>query len=388
MRPTTRRLPEGLSPPLLVLNWLDRENPRAGGAEVHLHEIFGRLARRGWEVTVVTSGWPGAESPVRLDGMEVHRVGGRHTYPLSAVRHVRGVLSGRRFGLVVEDLNKAPLYSPLWAPGKHLLLVHHLFGSTGFQGAAPPVALATWMLERAIPRVYRRTPIVAVSESTRSDLIRRGLPEAGIEVVENGVDTSWYVPVQDGERFERPTALYLGRLKRYKRVDLILSAIAGLRMRGREVELLIAGEGDDRGRLERAAGRLGLGPDTVRFLGFVPEARKLELLQRAWVHVLTSAKEGWGITNLEAAACGTPSVSSDSPGLRDSVVDGRSGFLVPHGDVERLTERLELLLADEDLRDAMGASARAFAGGLSWDRAAGRFERLLDAAVASQHAED
>jgi glycosyltransferase involved in cell wall biosynthesis len=368
---------------LLVLNWLDRENPRAGGAEVHLHETFGRLVGRGWQVTAVTSGWRGAAARVHLDGIEVHRTGGRYSYPLAAFRHVRGPLSDRRFVLTVEDLNKAPLFSPLWAPGGHVLLVHHLFGATGFQGASVPVALATWLLERVIPPVYRSVRTIAVSESTRADLVQRGLSPSRIEVIENGVDTAAYVPAARGGRYPRPTLLYLGRLKKYKRIDLILAAVARLRDRGVPPTLFVAGEGDDGPRLRRLARELGLTPDIVSFLGLVSEEKKLELLQRAWVNVLTSAKEGWGITNLEAAACGTPSVVSDSPGLRDSVLDGRTGLLVPHEDVATLADKLQALLSDEDLRDRMGSAARHFAMTLSWDATTERLDRTLRAAVAS-----
>lgn len=374
---------------VLVMNWLDRENPESGGAETHLHETFGRLADRpGWAVTAVTSGWPGAASRSRLDGLDIHRVGGRHSYLLAGPRYVRAGRAGKSFDLVVEDLNKVPLFSPRWSSEPVLLLVHHLFGSTAFREASPPIATATWLLERPIPRVYSGTPVVAVSESTRTDLIRRGMDGERIEVVENGVDVEYFHPEPTGTRFPRPTLLYLGRLKRYKRVDLILEAVAGLRERGDSVQLLVAGEGSDQARLERKAARLGLGTENVRFLGFVSEARKLELLQRAWVHVLTSSREGWGISNLEAAACGTPTVASDSPGLRDSVITGRTGVLVPHGDVERLTRRVSELLDDDSLRERMGRAAREFATGLSWERSADRLAGALKRAMASKNRSD
>ena len=373
---------------LLVMNWLDRENPEAGGAELHLHETFGRLAEQGWEVTLVTSGWPGAPQRTRLDRIEVHRVGGRHSYPVLAPRYVRRSLSGQTFDLIVEDLNKAPLFSPLWAPSPYLLIVHHLFGSTGFQGASVAVAAATWLLERPLPKVYRELPVIVVSESTRVDLVERGFRADRIQVVESGVDTTRYKPIAEIERFREATLLYLGRLKRYKRVDLILAAVAKLRSQGVQVRLFVAGQGDHALKLERQAADLGLGPEAVEFLGFVSEEEKLKLLQRAWVHVLTSAKEGWGISNLEASACATPTVASDSPGLRDSVIDQETGFLVPHGDADALVGKIRLLLSDRTLRGRMGKAARQFALSLSWDQTARRFGSLLEAAVASRHGED
>jgi glycosyltransferase involved in cell wall biosynthesis len=362
---------------VLLLNWLDRENPRAGGAETHLHETFGRLAARGWEITLVCSGWPGAAPLVDLDGIEVRRVGGRHTYPFLVARHVKRILSDRAFDVVVEDLNKAPVFSPSWAPAPVVLLVHHLFGRTAFQEAPLPLALATWALERPIPRHYRGIPVIAVSDSTRDDLARRGLDPGLIEVVPNGIALDEFEPARDDGRFDEPTVLYLGRLKRYKRVDLVIRAVARLKGEGIPVRLLVAGKGDHRSALGAEARRVGLGPDDIRFLGFVSETEKRELLARAWVHCLTSPKEGWGISNLEAAASGTPTVASDSPGLRDSVVDGETGFLVPHGRVEELSRRIALLLRDGELRERLGRGGRRFAERFSWARTSERVGEVI-----------
>jgi glycosyltransferase involved in cell wall biosynthesis len=361
---------------VLVLNWQDRLNPRAGGAETHLHEIFGRLVRRGHQVTLLVSGWDAAGKGATVDGMEVHRTGGRYTFNLAAPVYYRRRLQHREFDVMVEDLNKVPLLVPLWAKHPVALLVHHLFGTTAFREASAPVAATTWLLERPLGRVYRDIPTMAVSPSTARDLGVRGLDEDAIAVIPNGVDLDQCVPGEPGTRFETPTILYLGRLKRYKRVDLPIRAIAALRDQGATVRMIVAGTGDREAALRTLVRDLEL-DDRVEFAGFVTEEEKIRLFQRAWAHVLTSPKEGWGITNLEAAACGTPTVASDSPGLRDSVVDGETGFLVPHGDVAALARRIRALIDDEALRERMGDAARRFAERFTWDRAAAETERFL-----------
>jgi glycosyltransferase involved in cell wall biosynthesis len=370
---------------ILVLNWQDRENPQAGGAEIHLHETFGRLAQWGWDVTLVTSGWAGAEPYAELDGIRVHRVGGRYSHPLHLPRYIHRTFGGAPpFDLVVEDLNKIPVLSPTWVGCPTLLLVHHLFGGTAFLEASLPVASATWLLERTIPPIYRGIPTVAVSESTRDDLVDRGLFPEQIEVIPNGIDLGHFTLAPGGieaGRFPEPTLLYLGRLKRYKRVDLPLKAVAELRRRGIGVRLIVAGRGDHQEALEAEARALQLGPEAVTFAGFVSDEEKLRLLRGAWVHVLTSPKEGWGIANLEAAAVGTPTVASDSPGLRDSVKDGETGFLVPHGDPSKLADALAHLLLDPALRLRQGAAARAFAETLGWDVSARRMALALEGAA-------
>jgi len=361
---------------VLIFNWQDRLNPFAGGAETHLHEIFGRLAGRGHEVTLIASGWPGGARREEVDGIDVRRVGGRHSYSLAAPAAYHRRLAASPFDVLVEDLNKVPIFSPIWSRHPMVLLVHHLFGGTAFEEAPFPIAAATWLLEQPLGIVYRGRPTIAVSESTAADLARRGFDRERIAVIPNGVDAADFTPGEPEERLGEPTLLYLGRLKRYKRIDLILRAVALLRDRGLVVRTVVAGQGDWADELARLRDGLDLGT-LVEMPGFVSEAAKREYFRRAWIHVLTSPKEGWGITNLEAAACGTPTIASDSPGLRDSVVDGETGFLVPHGDVEALAACIRRLIEDGDLRRRLGRQARAFAERFSWDGAADRMEEFL-----------
>ena len=361
---------------ILAVNWLDRANPLAGGAEIHFHEIFGRLATRGHAVTMLTSGWNGAKARENVDGMDVHRTGGRHSFALRGRRAVRRALREGTFDVVVEDVNKLPLFLANLTELPFYVIVPHLFGSTAFQAESVPIASIVWLSERPVPWIYRRAAFHAISDSTKDDLIRRGVRADAIRVIYPGVDAESYCPDPSVSRTSDPSFLYIGRLKRYKRVDLAIRAVAAVRSMGHTVRLDIAGDGDDRSRLERLASRLGVA-DGVRFLGFVSEAEKVELLRGAWATVLLSPKEGWGITNVEAAACGTPAVASDSPGLRESVRHEQTGILVPHGDVDALAMVLVRLAEAPDLVAALGANARAFAEGLTWDEATDKTEEHL-----------
>jgi glycosyltransferase involved in cell wall biosynthesis len=360
---------------ILVVNWLDRENPLAGGAETHLHELFGRLARRGHDVTALVSGWPGCEPRASLDGIDVHRSGRRYTFSLTAPVYFRRELAAKGFDVVVEDLNKIPVFTPMWVRAPVVLLVHHLFGTSAFQAAPAPVAAVTWLLDQTVPTAFRSRPVIAVSESTKQDLVSRGMRSDRIHVVPNGIDLDYFSPAP-AERASRPTLFVLGRLRRYKRVDLIVSAVARLAAEGTDVELLIAGDGDERRHLERQIRELHLA-DRVRLLGFIDERAKRDVLRRAWIHVISSSKEGWGISNLEAAACATPSVATDVPGLRESVVQGETGLLVPFGDVPALAAAIGTLVRDSAAREALGRKARIFAERFSWEAAADGVEGVL-----------
>jgi glycosyltransferase involved in cell wall biosynthesis len=365
---------------VLLVNWQDIENPQAGGAEIHLHEIFGRLARRGHEITLMCGGWSGAARRTRIDDMDIHRVGTRATFGVRAYSSFRRELARLPWDIIVEDINKVPLYTPLWSRHRVAALVPHLFGATAFLELAAPLASAVWLAERPLGRIYRNVPFEAISESTRDDLVVRGIPRRHIEVIHPGMDTKAYTPLP-ASRSPRPVFVYLGRLKKYKGVHHVIRAFGA--MKNTEATLEIAGAGDYRPELEMLARSLDLGT-RVRFLGRISEAEKLALLRRAWGLVFASPKEGWGITNLEAAACATPVVASNSPGIRESVRHGETGFLIPHGDIAATAAAMDRLAGSADLVEQLGRQARRFAETFTWERAADETERHLSRLTGGQ----
>jgi len=361
-----------------VVNWQDRTNPQAGGAEVHLHEIFGRLAAR-HEVHLLCSGWRGAAPEEAVDGMHVHRVSTRYGFTFRARAAFRRLAAQVRPDIVVEDVNKAPLNLPRYWGGPFVLIVPHLFGTTAFRELPLPLAAAVWAAERPMPRVYARAGVHAISDSTRRDLVARGFRAEAVRVIYPGVDAVHFTPDPGVPREAAPTFLYVGRLKRYKQIDVAIRALGALSPPAR---LLVAGTGDDRGRLEALARRLGLA-ERVTFLGYVSEAEKIALYRRVWAVVLASLKEGWGITNLEAAACGTPALAADNSALRESVRDGETGYLFATGDAAALGAAMSRVAADPAVRERLGRGARAFAETFSWERTALETETHLDAVRAA-----
>lgn len=370
---------------ILVVNWQDWTHPQAGGAEIHLRETFGRLADRGHRVDLLVVGHAGAPSEERLDGINVLRRGRSRALFNYAVPGVwRRVLSKSDYDVVVDDLNKVPFFTPLYVDVPVVALVHHLFGTTIFQETNPAFGVYLLATEAPLPWVYRDCPFIAVSPSTAADLERRGIDRERIAVIPNGL------PQIEGEadvlaiaKSSAPLFVYLGRLKRYKRVDLILEAFARTAAEWPEARLVVAGTGDWRERLERMAERLGIAERTS-FPGWVGDDEKWRLLRRAWGLLYTSPKEGWGIASLEAQRVGTVAIVSDVAGLRDTVVDGRTGWLVPHEDVDALAAAMRRSIEDPDGRAEMEAAAVERARGYTWDAAADATERVLEAAAAGR----
>jgi glycosyltransferase involved in cell wall biosynthesis len=351
---------------ILFINWRDIRNPEAGGAEVHLHEISKRMAARGHKVTVLASRFPQSPERETIDGVSIVRRGGKFGFNFCVPSATRALLCEEAFDVVVDDINKIPFYTPLYIRRPILALSHHLFAGTIFLETVFPIAAYVYLSEALIPLVYRKTRFVAVSESTKRELVRRGIPDLNIDVVHNAVDHARYTP-GDLPKPEEPLIAYLGRIKRYKRVGLVLLAAKMVFEKHPAARLVIVGSGDYLPNLVRQARDLGIA-DRVEFTGFVTEDRKIRILRKAHVVVNPSSKEGWGVTVTEANACGTPVVASNVPGLRDAVVDGKTGFLVTYGDVGGFAARISGILSDRPLREDLSRAAILWSREFNWDR--------------------
>jgi glycosyltransferase involved in cell wall biosynthesis len=366
---------------ILILNERDPRHPQAGGAETHVHEIFSRLAARGHRVAQLVSAFPGAARSETLDGVELCRLGRGWVPAYYALAARECAVRTRRdeFDVVVECLNKLPYLAPLYAKTPVLGLCHHLFGSAAFLQVSWPTAAALWCAERAIPWVFRRSRFVAISDSTRDDLVSRGVAGERIDVQLPGIrrpQVADFAPIAERE----PWIIYVGRLEAYKRIDVLIDAMARLAPRHPELKLAVVGRGAARERLERRAREQGIA-ERVHFTGFVSDAERDAWLARARVCICPSAKEGFGLTVVEANVLGTPNVATDAPGLRDTVRDGETGYLVPEGDVQALASRAASLLDDDALAGRMSRAALSWSQRFDWDEAALAMERSLERAV-------
>jgi len=365
---------------ILAVNWRDLKNPEAGGAETHIHEILERLTAWGHEVTLLAASYPGATNEERYHGLRVIRGGGAMTANFVLPRKARKLLAAESFDVLVEDVNKVPFFLPRISDLPCLLVVPHLFGATVFRETNPLFASYVWLMERAVPTVFGRGRAIAISPSTREDLIARGLDGSRVKVSYCGFDAEPYDLRQPPPRNGHPTIVHTGRLRKYKGADLVLRSFLKISAALPEAKLEIVGDGPERPALERLSESLGMG-DRVRFHGFMPLPDMVDLLHRSHLFLNASPKEGWGLTVVEAGACGVPTVAADSPGLRDSVRHGETGILVPYGDTQAMAEAALELLSDEPRRASMGEAASRRARGYSWDTAAREMEEQLFALV-------
>jgi glycosyltransferase involved in cell wall biosynthesis len=353
---------------ILLLNWQDIKNPSGGGAEVYLHQIFKRLAGQGHKITLLCSQFAGAPAEEEIDGIFVVRKGNRNLFNYIVPIEYATKFHHEPYDIVIDDINKIPFYTPAFVRKPLLGMVMHLFDTSIFKEASIPAASYVYCAEQIALSVYKRTPLVAISESTLHELLDHGYQRDNVFLVPCAVNHATYRPLPEVIRNE-PIIGYVGRIKKYKSVDHLLYAFAIVQKEMPDAKLIVIGEGDGRPVFQQLSYKLNIDHATT-FTGFLPLEEKVRLLNRMQLVVNTSAKEGWGLTVTEANACGAPAVASNVPGLRDAVIDGETGLLYEYGNIEQLAEKILLLLRDQNLRSRLSSAALKYAQSLTWDNSA------------------
>jgi len=372
---------------VLLLCWRDTGHPQGGGSETYLQRIGAQLAESGIKVTLRTARYPGARRREVVDGLHISRGGGRYSVYLWALLAMAaamvglGPLRGTRPDVVVDTQNGWPFLARLVFGRRVAVLVHHCHREQ-WPVAGPVMSRLGWYVESKVsPRMHRRNQYVTVSLPSARDLTDLGVDPGQIAVVRNGLDEA---PPQTLSlpRSATPRVAVLSRLVPHKRIEDALEAVAQLRPRLPDLHLDILGGGWWEQRLVDHAARLGI-PDAVTFHGHVDDVTKHEVLQRCWVHVLPSRKEGWGLAVTEAAQHAVPTIGyRSSGGLTDSIIDGVTGLLVD--DHAQLVARLEQLLSDPVLRDQLGGKAQIRSCEFSWRQSADAMRTVLESVLAGK----
>ena len=361
---------------ILIFNWQDITHPLAGGAEVHLHETYSRIAAMGHDVTLFCSMYRGAKPVEDMNGIHVIREGGRFLFNFVVMKKYFTTFRQQRFDLIVDDVNKIPFYTPSYVKEPVLGELHHLLGTSVFKETLFPLATYVYLAEQAALPMYKRIHFMIHSPSTQFEVAENGFSPEKIHYVPYGLNHELYRKT-NSEKSTIPLVGALGRLKKYKSFDHLIEAFPIVKEAVPDAKLVIVGDGDDRARLMAMTDTLGL-RDSITFTGFVSEEEKVDWLNKMHLAVNTSAKEGWGLTAIEANACGTPTVSSNVQGLRDAVLDNETGLLYEYGDREKLAEKIILLLRDAHLRTTLADNALRRSKEFDWQTGAEKTMEVIE----------
>jgi glycosyltransferase involved in cell wall biosynthesis len=334
------------------------------------------LVSNGHEVTLFASGFPGGSEVDEHDGIRIIRKGTWYNANYVLPFCVRDFAGKHPVDLIIDDVNKIPFFLPAVTKVRVVPVVPHLFGTTVYRETNALFATYVYLWERLIPLVYKGCRFAVISPSTRDDLVGRGIPAERIDVVLCGLDHATYRRIEGIERYPEPTIVHFGRMRKYKAIDVVVRAFSMIRSELSNARLLIVGDGPEKPSIVRLVEKLDL-VGCVRFLGVVTTGELVGILNQAHLFLNASPKEGWGLTVVEANACGVPVVASNRPGLRDSVRNGETGYLVEYGDHAAFAAKSLELLRDRPRWNRMSAAAVQWAQSMTWDRTAQEMERIF-----------
>ncbi len=342
-----------------------------GGAEVFTMEIAKRLVHRGHNVVLFTSEFPGSSRAENADGVRIVRAGSKYSVHSHAKKFYRDATAKSRFDIIIDGINTRPFLTPSFANHGETLfaLIFQLAREYWFYETPFPIALIGYFfLERKWLRPYRDLPTITISKSTQDDLLQMRFKR----VFKVPVGTNVRLGSNAASKADYPAIIFDGRLGKAKRPDHVLKAFRLVKRKVRDSQLWIVGDGPMKKRLlERAE-------EGITFFGGIEHPKRIELLEKSWVLVNPSIREGFGINIINANAVGTPAIGYDVPGLRDSIVPGSTGLLVKNGDINSLADALIKVISDESLRTSLSKNAFQYSKLFSWDESARQFLEIIE----------
>src|SRR2546428_4856007 len=366
---------------VVVLSRRDITHYLSGGAGRYIHEIFRRLTTR-YSVTVLAEGGPGSKPVTEIDGITYRHFSGSFQRLLLPARYVTK-FAGRTDVLVDNADVGIPWLSPLYTKVPRIVVIYQVAGNIFHHELARPLAEVAIRLEPRLYQMYKNSEVVTCSPSTKNDLLRLGLSPEKVSVIVPGIDDSFRRFEPDGHKFSDPTVVCISRFRRYKGLGYAIRAMKYVLERTPRAKLIIVGNGDET-EVKKEVQRTSY-PDSIRILQRTPNKwndEKRFMLSRAHLLLIPSVREGYGIVVIEANACGTPAVGWSVAGVQDSIVDGKTGFLVPFGNTRALGQTIaKCLEAAEPQCSSLSRNALEWARQHSWDKAAKEFEKTIETAL-------
>jgi glycosyltransferase involved in cell wall biosynthesis len=363
---------------ILWLNHRDPKHPLAGGAEVHLREVSRRLVAKGCQITLLSESFKGSARYELLDGIKVLRVGDRFSIHLLAPLIVARL--AKSYDVIIDDIAHAvPWWSSKVTSRPVIGIIHHVHQNVASFELRFPLDVAVKLAERTVKFSYDRiiTDSTASQQQIESLL---GLDSSHVRVVYCGVDHELYKPFDS--KYEAPTILWAGNIKKYKNVDHVVFAFQLAKRRVPKLRLIIYGTGYYKPKIEHLVQDLQL--EDVSFIERLPTLEKARLFAKCWVLCFPSFIEGWGLVVTEAGACGTPAVAYNTGSLSEAIIDGKTGLLVDYGNIVALAEKLELLVSNPSLRTSLSMGAIEYSKEFTWERTANTTYLLLEEAISQK----
>ena len=317
---------------ILIFSWRALGHPHAGGAEKVTFNHAKAWVKAGHKVTIFSSSFNNSKKNEVIEGVEILRSGDE----IFGVR-VNAFFwylssSSRRYDLVVDEVHGLPFFTPIFVRVPKMVFIHEVAKEVWILNPWPKPfnlipAFFGFFLEPFIYKIfYKKIKFLTVSKSTKDDLVGWGIPKENINIIQNGLDIN--KPKKIFQKQKKTTLIFLGSLSKDKGIEDAIKCFSKLSSLNKDWQFWIIGKSDSSylNYLKNLAKRFNVS-NHIKFWGFVNENKKVELLSKSHLLINPSIREGWGLNVIEAASLGVPTVGYNVPGLKDSIVNNKTGYL-------------------------------------------------------------
>jgi glycosyltransferase involved in cell wall biosynthesis len=367
-----------MSKKILWFTWKDKKNPISGGAEIVNEELAKRLVQDGHEVKLIVGGYTGAEAREIIDGYEIIRVGGRWTVYWQAYKYYQQNLKGWA-DLVIDEINTVPFFAKFYVKEKNILFIHQLCREIWFYQMFFPLNWIGYIIEPLYLRLLNDRKVITISNSTKTDLLKYGFKADNIQIISEGIEIEPVDNLDTMTKFDNPTILSLGSIRAMKRTKDILQAYNLAKKSIPNLQLIIAGDSNDPyGQEFLQEIQKSEYKKDIQYLGKVSKQKKIELMQQSHIILVTSVKEGWGLIVTEANSQGTPAIVYDVDGLRDSVIDNKTGLICSTNTPQTLSNNIAKLFSDQTLYDKLRQESYKLSKTINFEQSYKDFMKIIN----------
>jgi glycosyltransferase involved in cell wall biosynthesis len=367
---------------ILWLSWKDPLHPDAGGAE-HYGEHFTKHWHQnlGYHIKWVSSGYKNSQKIVEQDGITYERVGSKWMvycgfwHALIAWNYL--TKWRKNYDIIIDEIHGAPLLTPLYAHKPRITIIHEVAAEIWNKMFPVPIAIfGRYIVEPFFLQFYKKEKFIVGSQSTKDDITSLGIPSENINIITYGAVYP-DIPLSQIEKSQPPELVYLSDLRAMKGFERVYEAITLVKKELPEIKLHVVGD-DSTEYAQKIKDRINKDKNNnwIIFHGRLKGDKKFEILKSSRIFLHGSYKEGWGIVVIEANAVGTPAVVYDAAGLRYSVKNEHTGYIVQSK--QEYAEKVLQLLKNNTQYKTMQANAYQWSREYTWEKAITKATNLLE----------
>lgn len=365
---------------IAIFNWRDIRNPKSGGAEIVTHEYARGWVKAGHRVALISPAFPECKKREVLDGVEIIRLGLKSNWNFLLIYLLAffyyQINLKNKIDLVVDEIHGLPFFTPLYVKEKKIVFICEVAGEIWKFMYSKLIAFLGKIIENNYFKLYQGIKFLTISESTKKDLIHKGVKKENICIIYPGINVK--PPDKIPRKEDYSTFIYLNRICRMKNLKDTIVSFGLINKQLAQARLWIVGYIDDRKYYDECRKLIDdLKIKGVKFYGYVRESEKYELLSGAHILVHTSIKEGWGINVLEANAFAVPCIGYNTHGLREAIIQSKTGLLCEKNNPKNIAKLAVGLVSNKEKYKKMQKACLVWSKRFTWEKATAKSLELL-----------